>query len=83
MSPRRVATALVFGCIIAPPAPGNPLPEGKPYPAFQVGVTGIFAKIDAERIVSVDQVRPDTPTDAKSLPMMTDQLGQDAAPGVA
>ena len=43
---------------------GNTLPTGKPYPEFQIGVTGLNAAIK-EGVLAITQITPDTPAEGR------------------
>ena len=43
---------------------GNTLPTGKPYPEFQIGVTGLNAAIK-EGVFAITQITPDTPAEGR------------------
>jgi len=61
---RCVATTMLFLVVTLPSAIADTLPAGKPYPEFQVGVTGIYADVQ-EGVIAVTKITPGTPAEGK------------------
>ena len=61
---KYATTTMLFLATTLSVAMADTIPAGKPYPAFQVGVTGIYADIE-EGVLTVTKITPDTPADGK------------------
>jgi len=58
------ATTILFVVMTLSGAIANTLPAGKPYPEFQVGITGINAAIK-DGVLAVTKITPGTPAEGK------------------
>jgi len=58
------SAAILLVVVTISVALGNTLSTGKPYPEFQIGVTGLNAAIK-EGVFAITQITPDTPAEGR------------------